>query len=216
MENILFLPNEALYILLPIIFTLFFLALRKNEFFLEYSKDELRFVPPGYDEFSNGLGKMLNLLRIKGFDVTEEKTPTVEPKLTMGKKIKLLRAQNDMTVQKLADFLGISKNSVHCWEKGKTNPTHNNLIKIARLFSVSVGYLLDEGKSSNFLKDMLYHPGEEVDPALLDLINDDHLIDTMSITEEEIEICKSIKLGKKRKPTIKFYINFIIGLRGIE
>ena len=62
----------------------------------------------------------------------------------IGEKIRELRQGKKMTQEKLADRLGVSFQSVSRWENGMTYPDIELLPAIARLFSVSVDYLLGD------------------------------------------------------------------------
>ena len=55
----------------------------------------------------------------------------------IGEKIKELRRKNDMTQEKLADYLCVSYQSVSKWETGVTSPDLSLIAPIARLFHVT-------------------------------------------------------------------------------
>lgn len=57
------------------------------------------------------------------------------------------RVRRRMTVQELADCLGISRKTYYNWCKVGKIP-QNKLIEMAELFNVSIDYLLDERKYS--------------------------------------------------------------------
>ncbi len=56
--------------------------------------------------------------------------------------LKTLRTEAKMTQVTLAEALGVSKGAVAMWETGKRVPDSEMLVSIARLFGVSVDYLL--------------------------------------------------------------------------
>ncbi len=58
-----------------------------------------------------------------------------------AERIKLLRKENNMSQQKLADLLGLGQSTVAMWEKGKNTPEYESLLNIASLFNVSIDYL---------------------------------------------------------------------------
>ncbi len=60
----------------------------------------------------------------------------------IGQKIKELRRKNDMTQEKLADFLGVTYQSVSKWETGITMPDLSLIVPLARLLHVSTDELL--------------------------------------------------------------------------
>lgn len=59
----------------------------------------------------------------------------------IGNKIKELRRKHDMTQEKLADYLGVSYQSVSKWETGVTSPDLSLIVPLARLFKVTTDEL---------------------------------------------------------------------------
>lgn len=73
----------------------------------------------------------------------------------IGEKIRLLRLQNKMTQEQLADHLGVSYQSVSRWENGVTYPDIEFLPAIAKYFSISVDELFgndEEERRKEILK----------------------------------------------------------------
>ncbi|MBE6653231.1 MAG: helix-turn-helix transcriptional regulator [Ruminococcaceae bacterium] len=66
----------------------------------------------------------------------------MEAKIKIGEKIRLLRKKNDVTQDKLADYLGVTPQAVSRWESGVCYPDMNALPSIADYFSVSMDELL--------------------------------------------------------------------------
>lgn len=52
------------------------------------------------------------------------------------------RKQNNLTQRDIANSLGITQPSYIRYENGKSEPTLENLVKLAEIFDVSVDYLL--------------------------------------------------------------------------
>lgn len=57
-------------------------------------------------------------------------------------RLKECRENAHLSQKYVAITLGISSPSVANWERGKTNPTKENIVKLANLYGVSVDYLL--------------------------------------------------------------------------
>ncbi|MBQ8197384.1 MAG: helix-turn-helix transcriptional regulator [Clostridia bacterium] len=57
-------------------------------------------------------------------------------------KLKELRKEIGITQKELADKIGVMHYNVRDWESGKAEPSIEMLIKISRLFEVSVDYLI--------------------------------------------------------------------------
>jgi transcriptional regulator with XRE-family HTH domain len=62
--------------------------------------------------------------------------------MNVGSKIRFLREKHYLKQINLADALQVSPQAVSKWEKGASLPDVHLLIKIARLFDVSIDYLL--------------------------------------------------------------------------
>lgn len=58
------------------------------------------------------------------------------------KRLRELRFRYGLTQNELAEIIGISQKSYSHWETQKTEPSFENLIKLADLFEVSLDYLL--------------------------------------------------------------------------
>ena len=59
-----------------------------------------------------------------------------------GKRFYELRKEHNYTQHKLAKLLNISRSTISKYESGDLFPTTHTLIKIARVFKVSVDYLI--------------------------------------------------------------------------
>lgn len=64
-----------------------------------------------------------------------------------GENIKRLRKERELTQEALADFLGVSFQTISKWERGETYPDITSLPTIASFFNVSVDELLGIDKS---------------------------------------------------------------------
>lgn len=62
--------------------------------------------------------------------------------------LKDLRREKAISQAKLAEILGLTQDSVSLWEKGKSIPATQYIIKLADFFGVSTDYLL--GRSDDF------------------------------------------------------------------
>ena len=64
--------------------------------------------------------------------------------MTTGEKIAMLRKGNNITQEHLAELLGVTRQSVSRWEMDLAFPETEKLIRLSRLFSCSIDYLLNE------------------------------------------------------------------------
>ncbi|MGM1023763.1 MAG: helix-turn-helix domain-containing protein [Bacillota bacterium] len=60
-----------------------------------------------------------------------------------GTKIKILRKRMNLTIQQLADQVGLSSSAIGMYERGKRNPDLKTIHIFARFFSVEIDYFLD-------------------------------------------------------------------------
>ncbi len=66
----------------------------------------------------------------------------MESKIRIGEKLRLLRKKNDVTQDRLAEYLGVTPQAVSRWESGVCYPDMNALPRIADYFSVTMDELL--------------------------------------------------------------------------
>jgi phage repressor protein C with HTH and peptisase S24 domain len=64
--------------------------------------------------------------------------------MDFSKRLKKLRQEKELTQKKIADLIGISLRSYQRYEEKSGTPTKKRLEEIAKLFDVSVSYLLGE------------------------------------------------------------------------
>lgn len=64
--------------------------------------------------------------------------------MSFATKLKLLREENKMTQQYVADRLNVARSTVAGYETKCRQPSHEKLTTLANLFNVTVDYLLDD------------------------------------------------------------------------
>ncbi|MGN1417728.1 MAG: helix-turn-helix domain-containing protein [Acutalibacteraceae bacterium] len=83
--------------------------------------------------------------------------------MTFAEKLKNLRRQANMSQEKLAEKLGVSRQAVTKWETDAGIPDIENILAISSLFSISIDELLSNEKFSNKQTDFLYESITEYD-----------------------------------------------------
>ncbi len=73
--------------------------------------------------------------------------------MTIGEKIRELRRKSDITQEKVADYLGISFQSVSKWENGTALPDISYVIPLANFFGVTTDELLGRDPDGAILKE---------------------------------------------------------------
>lgn len=68
--------------------------------------------------------------------------------MILGEKIILLRKQNNLTQEELAEKLNVSRQSVSKWEMGTSIPDINKILLISEVFGVNIDYLLKDNIES--------------------------------------------------------------------
>ena len=58
------------------------------------------------------------------------------------KRLSELRNQKGLTQRQIAPIFGVSQSTLNNWEHGHTQPSIEQLIKLANYFDVSVDYLI--------------------------------------------------------------------------
>ena len=64
----------------------------------------------------------------------------------MKNKLKVLRAERDMTQADLADSLAVSRQTINAIEKGKFDPSLPLAFKISKLFELSIEEIFDNSE----------------------------------------------------------------------
>lgn len=64
--------------------------------------------------------------------------------MSFGEKIQTLRKKAGLSQEELADQLGVSRQAVSKWERDSGYPETEKILRMARLFQVTVDYLLNE------------------------------------------------------------------------
>jgi len=69
--------------------------------------------------------------------------------MTLGEKILLLRKQNSMTQEQLAERLAITRQTVSKWELGESEPDITYLIQLSEIFQVTTDHLLKDAPNTS-------------------------------------------------------------------
>lgn len=75
--------------------------------------------------------------------------------LNIGKRITQLRKYQHLSQQELADKVGASRTIIGNYERDTNTPSIEVLLKLAKVFNVSVDFLIGEGKLSQYDKEVL-------------------------------------------------------------
>ncbi|GMG71776.1 helix-turn-helix transcriptional regulator [Priestia megaterium] len=107
-------------------------------------------------------------------------------------RLTYLRKKKNVTQQKVADYLGITRPAYTAYEQGKRQPDYETLTKIADFFDVTVDYLI--GRTDDPQGDSI----KEDDDKVLDGFWG---YDLKGLSEEEIQ-----ELKRQIRKEIEFYL----------
>lgn len=74
--------------------------------------------------------------------LTDEYSNNERNELSFADTLKKLSAENNLSVEKFMKSLNMSEANFYRWQSGKTQPSMNSLISIAKYFDVTIDYLL--------------------------------------------------------------------------
>lgn len=92
----------------------------------------------------------------------------------IGKRIKLLRTEKEVTQKELADFLSLTPKMISFYEKGERFPPHDIISKLSDYFNVTTDYLLcktDKRNSSDETEEE-----KDIEKAIDELLQQDGLM----------------------------------------
>lgn len=69
--------------------------------------------------------------------------------IKQGDYLKKLRTQNNLSQEKLAEKLGVSRQSISKWEQGYAVPDTDNMFKLSKLYGMSVDAILNCGETND-------------------------------------------------------------------
>ena len=101
--------------------------------------------------------------------------------MTIGEKIKHLRQANNVTQEKLAEYLNISSQSISKWENNNALPDISLVVPIANFFGVSMDELFDRDA------DMQAAEIEEYDKKGLELANKGYVAERVALWREAVQ-----------------------------
>jgi len=92
----------------------------------------------------------------------------------IGKRIKLLRTEKEVTQKELADFLGLTPKMISFYEKGERFPPHDIISKLSDYFNVTTDYLLCKTDKKNTLDET--EEEKDIEKAIDELLQQDGLM----------------------------------------
>lgn len=75
--------------------------------------------------------------------------------MSLGQKITKIRKEKKLSQVDVASYVGVSRDAISKYERDDNSPSIEMALKIAKVFDISVDYLLGEGKHASFDKETL-------------------------------------------------------------
>ena len=66
--------------------------------------------------------------------------------MSLGERIKEQRKNSGLSQEKVAEFVGVSRQAVTKWEANQSAPSTENLFKLAEIFGTTVDMLLSSNE----------------------------------------------------------------------
>lgn len=70
-------------------------------------------------------------------------------------RLKEVRKASGLTQREVATYVGVNQNTYSYWENGKTKIDSESIAKLAKLFNVSIDYLLDGSPCKTNIKNFI-------------------------------------------------------------
>lgn len=115
--------------------------------------------------------------------------------MSFSEKIRLIRNENRLSQEELADRLGVSRQTVSKWELGNAYPEIDKLIAISNVYQVSIDYLLKDNCISGRVK------YESIDRALIQFLGASN--DMEEISQSLISILKDGVIDEREKTELE-------------
>lgn len=75
--------------------------------------------------------------------------------LSIGDTIIQLRKQHNLSQSELADKINVSRTIIGNYERNTNTPSIEVIIKMAKVFNVTIDYMIGEGEFSSYDKDII-------------------------------------------------------------
>lgn len=109
-------------------------------------------------------------------------------------KIKEIRKEKNYTQRDLANFLNKSITTICDWERGRTEPSTEDLIQLAKIFECSVDYILGIASEEGFI--VMQNELSEDENYLIDMVRQLNMKEKNTIYEL-VELMVKAKEQKK-------------------
>lgn len=121
--------------------------------------------------------------------------------MSIGSNIRTLREERNLTQEAVAEELGITFQAVSSWERDEYKPDTDKLIRLAKLFDVSVSAIVEEKHKAFKTKEAIYD-WEHMKTYVKTTAKNRNLKDTL----KAVDYAVAAHEGQKRKKSVIPYI----------
>lgn len=129
----------------------------------------------------------------------------------IGVRIRSARKEAGLSQEVLAKKIGVNRSYLSLVENGKSSPTFEFVEKIAGGIGLRVEDIV-LGEKGRFL---VYDTDDEAPmyEGLSELLQDQNQMILMNITDDEVDILRSIRLNSRIRPSKQFFIQALLDFR---
>ncbi len=129
----------------------------------------------------------------------------------IGQRIREARRKAGLSQEALADKISVNRSYLSLVENGKSSPTFEFVEKIAQGIDLRVEDII-LGEQGRYL---VYDAEDEAPmyDGLSELLQDHHQMILMNITDEEIDVLRTIRLNSRIRPSKEFFVQALLDFR---
>ena len=129
----------------------------------------------------------------------------------IGQRIREARRKAGLSQEALADKISVNRSYLSLVENGKSSPTFEFVEKIAQGIDLRVEDIT-LGEQGRYL---VYDAEDEAPmyDGLSELLQDHHQMILMNITDEEIDVLRTIRLNSRIRPSKEFFVQALLDFR---
>ncbi len=94
---------------------------------------------------------------------------------SVGESLKRVRKEHNFRQKEIAEAIGVDRSTYSFYEIGRTNPSVETLCTLAKIYNVTIGYLIGKEANNPELREAASHVSAGVDPIAM-LKKDEQLL----------------------------------------
>ena len=118
---------------------------------------------------------------------------------SIGESLKKVRLEHNLKQKDIAEAIGIDRSTYSFYETGKTNPPVETLCALAKIYNVTIGYLIGKEANNPELRARASAVSSAVDPIALLSKDEQTLLIYYRLAQEDVKKEMLDELVKKYK-----------------